>query len=164
MRSASRYTPQDPKARALLSKAPSPEDLLASKAAELVQLSRTIHLLVSKYGVKQPDGTMAAELDQESISPLWNLEYSKIPDTTAGLKIVASLYPEPTPDQLDQLAAKLLGTKDQINKHSIPLGIKGPDPYLQRLLVTRVVAGENGWSPPKPQPPPEGQPPPDHVV
>ncbi len=112
-------------------------------------------------------------IDESAIPPLWNLEYTRVPDHPSLLRIKASLLPEATPEQLDKLAAMLLGKKDDPSDAIDKVGLgEYPKSYTVKALQSRVIfatpAGEkdNVWmtradydkhfpqtEPPQPQPP-----------
>lgn len=136
-----------------------------------MQLQRTLWLALRANG-----GVVT--IDEAETDPLWNLEYHRPSETNKTLlTISASLLPEATPEQLDKLAAALLGKKDDPSAEIDKVGLgEYPKSYTVKALQSRVIyatpagAKENEWmlradydKLPK-QEPPQTQPPAQNAV
>lgn len=115
------------------------EETLTGLIAQGIQLQRTVWQLVKQNGG-------SAVIDQEAITPLWELKYEPIEGKPNHARIVASLLPEPTAEQLETLAAKLLGTKqhpaDLMKEVGLP---EHPFSYVTNLLAPKVVFNNGTW-------------------
>lgn len=131
-----------------------------------MQLQRTLWLVVMKHG-----GTVI--INEKEANPLWDLKYERVKDNPDLLTISAATLPEVTPEQLDALQAKLLGTKADPGPAMDELKIgEYPKSYVVRSLMPRIVFTEDkGWITreafdllPKKQEPPQTQPPKSDAV
>ncbi len=102
-----------------------------------IQVQRTLWL-----AVKQSGGTI--RIDESATEPLWNLTYVRVKDAdgkdTSEIIINASLLPEATGEQLDKLAALLLGKKDDPSAAIDQVGLgEYPKSYTIKALQSRVI-------------------------
>ncbi len=99
-----------------------------------MQLQRTLWLALKANG-----GVVT--IDEAATDPLWNLEYHRPSETNKTLlTISASLLPEATPEQLDKLAAALVGKKDDPSAEIDKVGLgEYPKSYTVKALQTRVI-------------------------
>lgn len=117
------------------------EEALRNRILHCLQLERIIWLLADSL----PDKALTVDLRQTN--PLWTLKFSN-PDASLPhfVRFTAAILPDPTPEQLDALAALLMGTSTAIenvqDKVDLPVH---PSPYLHEKLSSRITLEKGIW-------------------
>jgi hypothetical protein len=114
------------------------------------QLSRTIWLLVAQ----QPERTIT--LDESTTHPLYELDYARPGgEKSPMLQITARQMSEPLPEQITQLAERLLGTSSHPLEDMTAVGLGDyPVHYCMRLLAPHAILQDGTWRVPQPEPAP----------
>lgn len=107
--------------------------------AKHLQSQRTIWLLTRALGGK-------VIVDESEVDPLWDLNYRRIEGSQTKLEITASLLAEPTEEQMQALAKRLIGTARNPRSEAINVGIVDlPMAYLNGRLAPHAVWNERVW-------------------
>lgn len=112
------------------------EQAVSSLAMEMIQLRRTLWLVLTQTG--------PLEVKEEDAHPLWRMKGTRTPD--GNLRLEASMLPEPTKEQLAELAEKLNGSMSELMEAMEKTDLKDhPPAYVQMRLQSRVVRDDNGY-------------------
>ncbi len=105
------------------------------------QLSRLIWQLVNV----QPEGIIT--IDESKIDPLWELDYKRRdPAKQTEVTISAIRMSEATDDQIERLAARLLGQSKHPADDMLAVGLGDyPFSYISRKLAPHIILHEGTW-------------------
>jgi hypothetical protein len=113
------------------------------------QQARLIWLLVSQ----QPGLTIT--VDESTVHPLWELGFDRIGgEKSTMLQVTAKQMPEPTDQQLDMLAERLVNTSNHPGDAMTAVGLSDyPFSFLSKLLSNRIKFADGLWKKVEPEPP-----------
>jgi hypothetical protein len=124
-------SPQDMSPREMI------EAAMASSIMEVMQLRRTLWLILNQVGKPMV-------LDERECSPLWRMKATRLDDGRVQLE--AALLDEPTNEQLNFLAETLNGSRMEIDQAMAVTELKNhPPQYIEMALHSRVRKAESGY-------------------
>jgi hypothetical protein len=104
---------------------------------ELIQLRRTLWLAVQACGGR-------VEIDETKCHPLWSMKFTRLSPT--AIAIESSQMPDPTPEQLKELADKLAGSMTEVREAVKGTALEQYNPvYLTMLIRNLVVRNEQNY-------------------
>jgi hypothetical protein len=113
------------------------EQVMAQTVMEVIQLRRTLWLIVKQVGGK-------VILDEELTHPLWQMKATRTQDKKLQLESIQ--LPDPTETQLAVVASILDGTRMEVQDAIEHTELNEyPPNYVEKVLKDRVVRGEDGY-------------------
>ncbi|MDZ4345940.1 MAG: hypothetical protein U1E51_26295 [Candidatus Binatia bacterium] len=110
---------------------------MAHTILEVIQLRRTLWLVIQQVG-------KPVVLDESQCHPLWRMNATRMPD--GKMQLEALQLPDPTEEQLAELAETLNGTMTELGDAMQPTALKDhPPAYLEKCLKSRVVRQADGY-------------------
>ena len=113
------------------------EQVMAQTIMEVIQLRRTLWLIVKQAGGK-------VILDEDMTHPLWQMKATRTQDKKLQLESIQ--LPDPTETQLAVVASILDGTRMEVQDAIEHTELNEyPPNYVEKVLKDRVVRGEDGY-------------------
>lgn len=111
------------------------EAAMASSVMEIIQLRRTLWLVLQKTG--------PITINDADCHPLWRMKATR---GEAGVTLTAEQLEEPSSHQISQLAEALDGTMTPLADAMQKTDLRDhPAPYIEMLLQSRVVMADSGY-------------------
>lgn len=112
------------------------EAALNSVVMEMMQLRRTLWLVL-----KQTGPVTVSELD---VHPLWRMKATRKDEHSVTLE--AAMLPEPTPEQIKEVADILHGTMAPLEEAMEKTALRDHPPvYIHMLIQKHVIQADNGY-------------------
>lgn len=112
------------------------ETAMAQTIMELMQLRRTLWLIVKQVG--------PVAVDETRVHPLWRLKATRL--DSGQMHLQAIQLPDPTEDQLSQLVETLNGSKTPLTDALAMTELKDhPPAYVSFLLLPKITLREDGY-------------------